>query len=68
MDIISALQDQKHFSVELEKAPLVLQDATDRVSKYSFDISVVDDNFDPVNTRVYLDWKRDWNFEDVWIK
>jgi hypothetical protein len=66
-DVISTLQDQKHFTVELEKQPLVLQHVTERSAKYSFDISVVGDNFDPVNARVYLDWKRDWNFENVWI-
>jgi hypothetical protein len=68
VDLISALQDRKHFTVELEAQPLVLQNATNAQGKYSFDVSVVGDNFDPVNLRVFLDWKRDWNFEDVWTE
>jgi hypothetical protein len=58
----------KTFHLELENAPLVLQNATHSPGKYSFDISVVGDNFDPVSSRVFLDWKPDWNFEDVWIE
>lgn len=64
VDLISALQDRKYFSVELEAQPLVLQNATNAEAKYSFDVSVVGDNVDPVNLRVFLDWKCDWNFED----
>ena len=68
VDLISALQDRKYFSVELEAQPMVLQNATNAEGKYSFDVSVVGDNFDPVNLRVFLDWKRDWNFEEVWTE
>ena len=68
VDLITALQDQKHFTVQLEAQPMVLQNATDTKGKYSFDISVVGDNFDPVSLRVFLNWKRDWNFEEVWTE
>src|SRR5262249_34537548 len=60
VDLISAIQDRKHFSIELEAQPLALQNATNVEGKYSFDVSVVGDNFDPVNRRVFLNWKRDW--------
>ena len=68
VDLISALQDCKYFTVVLEAQPLVLQDATNAQAKYSFDVSVVGDNFDPVNLRVFLNWNRDWDFEDVWTE
>jgi hypothetical protein len=68
VDLVSALQDQTHFNVELEAQPLVLQNATTAAAKYSFDVSVVGDNFDPVNLRVFLNWKRDWNFAEVWTE
>ena len=68
VDLISALQDRNYFTVELEAQPLVLQNATNAQGKYSFDVSVVGDNFDPVNLQVFLDWKRDWNFEKVWTE
>jgi hypothetical protein len=68
IDLISALQDQKHFTVELEAQPMLLQDATNAEGKCSFDVSVVGENFDPVNLRVFLNWKRNWNFEDVWTE
>jgi hypothetical protein len=40
VDLISALQNHKHFKVELEAQPLVLQNATSAEGEYSFDVSV----------------------------
>jgi hypothetical protein len=68
VDLISALENHKDFKVELEAQPLVLQNATNAEGKYSFDVSVVGDNFDPVNLRVFLNWKRDWDFEEIWTE
>ena len=68
VDLISALQDQKYFRVELKEQPLVLQNATNAEGKYSFDVAVVGDDFDPVSLRVFLNWKRDWNVEEVWTE
>jgi hypothetical protein len=68
VDLISALQDHKGFKVECDAQPLVLQNATNAEGKYSFDVSVVGDNFDPVNLRVFLNWKRDWDFDEVWTR
>ena len=68
VDLISALQNDKHFKIGLEAEPLVLQNATRAEGKYSFDVSVVGDNFDPVSLRVCVNWKRDWDFEEIWTE
>lgn len=65
-DIISTLQDQDYFTLQSEIQPFVLANVTKDLGRYTFDVSVVGDNFDPVRVRIFLEWKGDWNFSDVW--
>jgi hypothetical protein len=65
-DLISALRDHLHFTVELPVQPLALQGTTTETALYTFDVAVVGDNFDPERIRLFLDWKQTWDFKDVW--
>lgn len=67
-DILSTLQSNRHFTIELEAQPLLLQQATTVAAMYIVDVAVVGDNFDPVALRIHFDWKQDWDFSDVWAE
>ena len=67
-DVISTLQNEKHFTIELPIQPLLLQHATTASALYVIELAVVGDNFDPQRLRVHFAWKQDWDFADVWAE